>query len=65
MSNNRDLGYCGTRAVVGKDAADGIYQRRIPGNIDMDFVPDQDLVAQIVREEEACEVCEHAEHCHP
>lgn len=53
----RNLGYCGTRSVVGKAAADKLCGRTLPDGIDMDHIADQELVAGIVAEEAVCEDC--------
>lgn len=54
----RNLGYCGTRSVVGKAAADRLCGRTVPDGIDMDHLADQELVANIAAEEAVCDDCE-------
>lgn len=59
----RGLDYCATRALVGADAADEMFGRRLPAGIDMDHLADQDMAAAIVAERAACEACAQHHHC--
>lgn len=65
----RQLDYCACRALVGKSGADALFERVIPGDIDMDHVGDQVKVDSIVRDceeqERKCAVCHDRDRCEP
>lgn len=67
-ATDRTLDYCGVRALVGRELADEMFDRRIPSDVDMDHLPSQEAVAQRVREREAqehaCAACPDLNHCH-
>lgn len=63
----RPLDYCGVRALAGRQIADEMLDRLIPGDVDMDHEPSLEAVVQRVRERMAqdntCATCPDQQHC--
>lgn len=61
------LSYCGVRSLCGREIADEMFGLALPRGLDMDFSPDQEMVANIAADlraqEEKCAKCQHAGCC--
>jgi hypothetical protein len=64
MALSRQLDYCGVRSLVGREAADEMFGRKLPVGFDMDQPGDEEMVTAIVADDAKCESCPDRHRCH-
>lgn len=57
------LDYCAVLSACGREVADELFGRKIPSGIDMDFLPDQEVVSRIAAERSLCDECSRRLDC--